>query len=135
MYRFFFFLLFALPSLLFSQATIGINVLSNMSFPVQIEGVAATVVLGPNDPGAALFSITGEPGRVLKCSVTPNKINITAADVKKKIPVDSFLVQGCTYIDPTGVLNNVSIGARVQINSDNLEGDYSGTANFRVVYN
>ncbi len=138
MARFLFLLLGVFPSLLFSQATLSVNVLSNMSFPVQVQGVAATLVLGPNDPGAASFSITGEPNRLLKCSIKNKKTNMTTtggSGKKYKITVDNFLIQGCSYIDPSGVLNNVSIGARAQIEADNVEGDYSGTAIFVVVYN
>jgi hypothetical protein len=131
-------LLCFLPSLLFAQVAISVNLISNMVFPVQVQGIATNVVIAPNDPGAASFSITGEPNRVLSCSVTNNNVNITTpggGGAKYRIRVDSFLIQGCTHFDPTGVLHGVSVGAKATIRKNNVEGEYSGTNTFRVVYN
>jgi hypothetical protein len=134
----FYLLLCFLPSLLFAQAALSVNLISNMIFPVQVQGIAATVVLAPNDPGAASFSITGEPNRVLSCSVISNNVKITTpggGGAKYRIRVDSFLIQGCTHLDPTGVLHGVSVGARARIKKNNEEGEYSGINKFLVVYN
>ncbi len=122
---------------LMGQTPIGVNRLSDLVFPVQVQGFAVTSVVAPNTPGAALFSISGQPNQTLKCkTVSKNVKMMTSGGSSKpyKIRVKAFLIDGCTQIGPTGFLNNVSIGATAQIKANNVEGDYSATNILRVVY-
>ena len=124
-------------SSLVGQTPIGVNRLSDLVFPVQVQGFAVTSVVAPNTPGAALFSISGQPNQTLKCKTVSNNVNMMTSGGSSnpyKIRVNAFLINGCTQIGPTGFLNNVSIGATAQITVSNVEGDYNATNTLRVVY-
>jgi len=133
-----FFLFFSLFSVSSFAQPVGVTVLSDMYFPDQVQGVAVNVILQPTDPGAATFSISGRPNRLITCSVLNSSVNITTpggSGAQYRIRVRNFVINGCTRIGPTGVLNGVSIGARAIVNSNDEEGDYSGVNTLRVLYN
>jgi hypothetical protein len=132
--RSFFVLLTLSSSNLYSQA---IGLVRNLAFGDQILGVAATVIIAPTDPGAALFNAKSMiPGRHVVCSVPTTSIVITngAIGIRNRITVNNFTISGCTSVVPAnGRISNIGVGARATITANKKQGSYSGTATFRIV--
>ncbi len=122
---------------------ITITEVASLRFPEQIAGSAATVLVRPEDSGAAVFDATGEADRAVTASVLEASIEMITDDgigAQKRITVDQFAMGGSVdplgggAFDAAGTLNNIRVGGTANVNADNIPGDYVGTATFRLVY-
>ncbi|MFH1223991.1 MAG: DUF4402 domain-containing protein [Pseudomonadota bacterium] len=109
-----------------------------MVFPVQIWGMNANVILGPNDAGAAVFSAKGDPNRNAKTTIKEAGIIMTTGTgitPGERIKVQGFLVLAPTAFNALGQMTNIRVGATAIVSQNNVEGDYLGSATVRIVYN
>lgn len=127
---------------------IVLTVLNNLSFPETNAGTAQTVTVSPGASSAAKFSATGMPLQGVTGSVTQETVELTCTSGActsstgdaKKIEIDTFSFggdmnsSGGANFDSNGTLNNLTIGAKEHIKASNLQGTYTGTATFRLVY-
>jgi hypothetical protein len=130
-----FILIVSFSGTLFAQ---NVTKLSDLVFPVQIWGLASNPIVNVSDAGAATFSATGTAGRTARITVRQATIYMTngGGGANNKITISNFQVNnGTPVFDPLGNLNNIRVGARAQITNKKNEGDYSGTATLRLVYN
>ncbi|MBL4865119.1 MAG: DUF4402 domain-containing protein [Pseudomonadales bacterium] len=114
-----------------------------LQFVDAIAGKNTTIVTRPADVNAAVFSVTGIPGAAVTAGIVEKRIVMTTGDgstAAQKIVVKGFKKggslnkRGRAEIGANGTLNNMRIGARTNVNANNVAGDYAGTATFRVVY-
>ncbi|MFH1223989.1 MAG: DUF4402 domain-containing protein [Pseudomonadota bacterium] len=115
---------------------ITISKIQDLSFPdTTLTGSAFTVAVAPADSTAAVFNAQGGKNRNITRSVVEvGGINMSAPGVATTILIDSFLLSGPTAFDGSGNANNIRVGATANILATSEDGDYSGTATMRVVY-
>lgn len=116
---------------------------TNMQFPEQIAGTAQQLVITPDANGAAQFVTTGEPLRSFTASIVESSIIMTAGSGDTsalQITVDNFTfggsvdASGAGTLSQDGVLGNIRVGARANIEANDQSGNYVGVATFRIVY-
>ena len=111
---------------------ITITKVQDLLFPdTTITGSAFTVTVLPADSGAATFNAVGGNNRTLTRSVVESSINMTSGAMT--MAVDTFAVTGPTAFT-SGAANGFKVGATAHVTALDLDGDYSGAATFRVVY-
>ncbi|MGK5095039.1 DUF4402 domain-containing protein [Deltaproteobacteria bacterium TL4] len=129
---------------------IEISKVSDLYFnPVEAESDMRTIVILPNDSGAAVFDAKGEPNEMVRVSVLhPAFMDLLdnyshSHQGEKKIHVNDFTyggslnerLQGGTGVfDIRGALNNMRIGATAKLPPHLVPGDYLGYLTLRVVY-
>ncbi len=121
-------------------APITITELTSLVFPNTQAGVASDVVVATADAGAASFSATGSANvaytaSVVETSIVMQKDGNSGGDAAKEIVVDTFSVdQGAGTFDGSGNATGLKAGATAHVLVNDIAGDYSSTATFRVVY-
>ena len=100
-----------------------------------ITGSNINLIVATTDAGAASFDSSGRRNRNLTKSVVETTISLSAPGVAGTIQVNNFTVAGPTRSDNTGHAYGFRVGGTAHILSTSLEGDYEGTATFRVIYN
>ena len=114
---------------------ITISKVQDLLFPdTTLTGSAFTVVVATGDSGAATFNAQGGKNRNITRSVVESSINMSASGVVGTIAVDTFVLAGPTAFNASGDANGLKAGATAHILAASEDGDYSGTATFRVVY-
>lgn len=125
-------------------APIVISESKAMDFPDTVSGAASTLVTTAAGTDAAILTATGEANRAATASVVETSVEITTGlgdDATKRITVDTFTlggdigVGGAVTFDGTGNLSDMRVGATAHVESNDIAGDYAGTATFRLVYN
>jgi hypothetical protein len=124
---------FHLTMRLFKPITITNN--KNLIFPTTtLIGANVSLVVGPDDAGAADFSIFGGKNRSVIRTVIESSVRLTASGSAGGITVDRFTVAGPTAFDASGKANGLKVGATARILADSTDGDYAGVGTFRVIY-
>ena len=114
---------------------ITITKVQDLLFPdATITGSAFTVVVLPADSGAASFTAQGGKNRNITKSVVESSVNMAASGVAGNIAVDTFVLSGPTAFDATGNATGIKVGATAHVLAGSLDGNYTGTATLRVVY-
>ncbi len=114
---------------------ITISKVQDLAFPdTTLTGSAIDIVVAPGDSGAATFNAEGGKNRNITKSVVESSIDMSAPGVTGKIAVDNFILTGATAFDGSGNANGLKVGATAHVLADSEDGDYSGTATYRVVY-
>ena len=129
-------LLLVLPSSLFA---ISITELQDLRFPDQMPGLAASVVIAPSDPGAAQFLITCDSAtqrvriRIVSTSVTIS--TPPGGSAQYRITAGTFTTNyGGTNTSAycSGGQLTIRVGATITVNTNDVEGDYTGANTLRV---
>ena len=114
---------------------ITITKVQDLLFPnTTLTGAAFSVVVLPADSGAANFNAQGGKSRNITRSVVESSINMSAPGSVGNIAVDTFVLSGPTAFDASGNANGIKVGATAHILAASEDGDYTGTATLRVVY-
>ena len=114
---------------------ITIAKVQDLLFPdTTLTGSAFTVGVLTTDSGAASFTAQGGKNRNITKSVVESSINMAASGVVGNIAVDTFLLSGPTAFDGTGNIAGIKVGATAHVLAGSLDGNYTGTATLRVVY-
>lgn len=122
---------------------ITLTTVQDLSFAPQPVGNTVDVMTAAEDTRAAVFSATGEASAVAQASVVEPSIEmVTGAGTSaaERITVDGWTyggalaTDGSTAFDTAGEINNMRVGATAHVASDDVQGDYVGTATFRLVY-
>ena len=114
---------------------ITITKVQDLFFPdTTLTGSAFTVVVLPADSGAASFTAQGGKNRNITKSVVESSINMSASGVVGNIAVDTFALTGPTAFDATGSITGIKVGATAHVLAASQDGNYTGTATLRVVY-
>ncbi len=125
-------------------APIVITETQALSFADTISGQTTNVTTAAADASAALFTATGEANRAVTGSIVESSINMTTGagvTTPEQIVVDTFSTggdmdgAGSATFDATGNLNDLRIGGVAHVEAEDVAGQYTGTATFRVVYN
>lgn len=115
----------------------------DLSFAPQTAGSAVDVVTAPGDSTAAIFSATGEPSANAQASILESSIDMTTgagASAGEVISVDTWTYggnlagDGSVSFDGNGDIADMRVGATAHVKAENVSGDYTGTATFRLVY-
>ena len=115
---------------------ITITKVQDLSFPDRtITGSAFNVVVATGNSGAAIFTAQGSKYRSITKSVVESTINMSAPGVVGTIAVDTFSFTGTTSFDGSGNATGLKVGATAHILASSQDGNYSGSATYRVVYN
>jgi len=112
---------------------------SPLVFPNTQSGSASNVVVGTGDAGAASFHATGSPSVAFTKSVVESSIVMelsggSSGDATKEIVVDTFVLAGPSAFDGSGAASGLKVGGTARILDNDVAGDYSGTATFRMIY-
>lgn len=114
---------------------ITITKVQDLLFPdTTLTGSAFNIVVLPADSGAATFNAQGGKNRNLTKSIVESSINMSAPGVTGTIAVDTFVLSGPTAFDSAGDANGIKVGATAHVLAASEDGNYSGTATLRVVY-
>ena len=114
---------------------ITISKVQDLLFPnTTLTGSAFTIAVLPADSGAASFNAQGGKNRNITKSVVESSINMSASGVVGNIAVDTFVLTGPTAFDSTGNITAIKVGATAHVLAASLDGNYTGTATLRVVY-
>ena len=100
-----------------------------------LTGSAFNIVVATGDSGAAAFNAQGGKSRTISRDVVEDTIDLSASGVTGKIAVDTFVLAGPTAFDASGNANGLKVGATAHVLATSADGDYSGTATMRVIYN
>ena len=116
----------------------------SLSFEPTLSKQAVNVVTAPSDTRAAVFSAQGTANESISASVVETSIVMskdgTGINANETITVDSFKYggnlasDGTGSFDSSGSLTNMRVGATAHVQSDDVSGDYIGTATLRVTY-
>ena len=114
---------------------ITITKVQDLLFPdTTLTGSAFTVAVLPADSGAASFTAQGGKNRNITKSVVESSVNMSASGVVGNIAVDTFVLTGPTAFDATGNATGIKVGATAHVLAASQDGNYTGTATLRVVY-
>ena len=114
---------------------ITITKVQDLLFPdTTLTGSAINLIVLPADSGAANFTAQGGKSRNITKSVVESSINMAAAGVVGNIAVDTFVLSGPTAFDGSGNITGIKVGATAHILAASEDGNYTGTATLRVVY-
>ena len=115
--------------------SILITRIQNLLFPnTTLTGSAFNVTVATGASGAATFNATGRRNWSITRSVVESSITMSAPGVVGTITVNNFVVAGPTAFDGSGNANGLKVGATAHVLAASEDGDYTGTATFRVVY-
>lgn len=116
----------------------------DLSFEPTLAFQNKSVVTRATDVRAAIFSATGTPGYAFIAKVEESSIemrlngNGTSSD--EKITVSNFTYGGNLdgagqgQFDMSGERKNLRVGGTAYVESEDIAGDYVGTATFRITY-
>ena len=114
---------------------ITITKVQDLLFPdTTLTGSAFTIAVLPADSGAATFNAQGGKNRSIIKSVVESSINMSASGVTGNIAVDTFVLSGPSAFDASGNANAIKVGATAHVLAASEDGNYTGTATLRVVY-
>jgi len=114
---------------------IAITKVQDLLFPdTTLTGSAFTIVVLPAASGAASFTATGGKSRNITTSVVESSITMSASGVAGTITVDTFVLSGPSAFDSSGNATGMKVGATAHVLAASEDGNYSGTATYRVVY-
>ena len=114
---------------------ITISKIQDLLFPdTTLTGSAFTIAVLPADSGAATFNAQGGKSRSITKSIVESSINMSASGVAGTIAVDTFVLSGPTAFDASGNANAIKVGATAHVLAASEDGNYTGTATLRVVY-
>ena len=114
---------------------ITITKVQDLLFPdATLTGSAFNIVVLPADSGAANFTAQGGKSRNITKSVVESSINMSASGVTGTIAVDTFVLAGPTAFDASGNATGIKVGATAHVLAASEDGNYTGTATLRVVY-
>ncbi len=121
-------------------APIQITEVKNLQFPATLSGAALDVVVATGDTGAAEFSATGTASKSFTKSVVESSITLqldgnSGGLSTKEIVVDTFSLAGPVAFDGSGNATGLKVGGTAHVLAEDLPGQYSGVATFRMVYN
>lgn len=129
-------LLLVLPSSLFG---ISITELQDLRFPDQIPGIAATVTVAPSDTGAAQFRVTCDSStQRVRIRIPTTSVTLSAPGGSSsgyRITADTFTTNyGGTNTSAycSGGQLTIRVGARITINTNDVEEDFTGSNILRV---
>jgi hypothetical protein len=115
---------------------ITIDKVQDLLFPdATLTGSAFDIAVATSDTGAAAFNAQGGKNRSISSSIVESSISMSAPGVATSIAVDNFVVSAPTAFDNSGNANGIKVGATAHVLSNSEDGNYSGTATMRVVYN
>jgi hypothetical protein len=116
-------------------AIVTVTKVQDLTFPqATLTGSAFTIIVNTGDSGAATFNATGTNSRSITKSIVQSSINMSASGVAGTIAVDTFILAGPTAFDGSGNANGIKVGATAHVLATSLDGNYTGTATLRVVY-
>lgn len=114
---------------------ITITKVQDLLFPdTTLTGSAFNITVATTDSGAASFNAQGGKNRSITRSVVESSINMSAPGVATSIAVDTFSLSGPTAFDASGDANGLKVGAVAHVLALSEDGDYTGTATLRVIY-
>ncbi|MEI6093024.1 MAG: DUF4402 domain-containing protein [bacterium] len=114
---------------------ITISKIQDLLFPdTTLTGSAFTIAVLPADSGAATFNAQGGKSRSITKSIVESSINMSASGVAGTIAVDTFVLSGPSAFDSSGNANAIKVGATAHVLAASEDGNYTGTATLRVVY-
>ena len=122
---------------------ITLDTVKDLSFAPTLANQNIDVVTSPSDSAAAVFSASGSANWEVTGEVVENSINMITGDGSgstKQIQVDDFQYggdmdsSGVARFNGSGELSNLKVGATAHVQSDDIAGDYSGQATFRLTY-
>ena len=114
---------------------ITITKVQDLLFPdTTLTGSAFNITVATTDSGAASFNAQGGKNRSITRSVVESSINMSAPGVATNIAVDTFSLSGPTAFDASGDANGLKVGAVAHVLALSEDGDYTGTATLRVIY-
>lgn len=133
----------------FALDTIAVSTLSNLSFGKLAAGSGGTVVmattgsrtktggvvlLSTGTGSTAVFHLQGTPSQAYIVTL-PSNTSVTMTSGANSVRVTDFTMSP----GPTGTFNsvgsqNITIGATMNVDSNNPPGDYSGTFSFSIDY-
>lgn len=116
-----------------------------MDFGESAVGLGDPILATDANNGYASFTVNGDVTRIATASVAETTIDMTTGDgigSTKRIPVSGFSVGvgvfgGTNQLDfvGDGQVADVRVYASADQDAEDIAGVYTGTANFRVVYN
>lgn len=125
-------------------APITVTNTSDLDFGTYEGGQNNNITVAAADAGAATFSSTGEASTAVTGVIVESSIEMTTGDgigTTKRITVDTWTYGGdmdasgvATY-DGSGNLSNLRVGGTAHAEVEDIAGNYTGTATFRVTYN
>jgi Domain of unknown function (DUF4402) len=114
---------------------ITISKVQDLLFPdTTLTGSAFNIVVLPADSGAANFTSQGGKNRSITKSIVQSSINMSASGVVGTIAVGTFVLSGPTAFDASGNITGIKVGATANVLAASEDGNYTGTATLRVVY-
>jgi len=114
---------------------ITITKVQDLLFPdATLTGSDFDIVVLPAASGAASFTAVGGKNRVIVSSVVESGISMSAPGVVGTIAVNTFVLSGPTAFDSSGNITGLKVGATAHVLAASEDGNYSGTATYRVVY-
>ena len=114
---------------------ITITKVQDLSFPdTVISGTSKNIQVTTASTNAATFNAHGTKNRNLTRAVVESSIIMSAPGVTGTITVNSFSRTGPTVFDSNGNANGFKVGATARVLSTSLDGNYVGSATFRIVY-
>ncbi len=132
------YLIWALLFVSYPLSSQNVYKITDLIFPVQVQGVGATVTVGVNDAGAATFTATGTAGRSATIKLTSKTVTITTppnTNNNYRITVNNFVINNTSPVfNALGQITNIRVGARATIVAADVEGEYSGTNTLRLTY-
>ncbi|MEI6093084.1 MAG: DUF4402 domain-containing protein [bacterium] len=114
---------------------ITITKIQDLLFPdTTLTGSAFDITVATTGSGAATFNAQGGKNRNITKSIVESSINMSAPGVTGSIAVNTFAISGPTAFDSSGNANGLKVGAVAHVLAASEDGNYTGTATFRVVY-
>jgi hypothetical protein len=114
---------------------ITISKIQDLLFPdTTLTGAGIDIVVATADSGAATFNAQGGKNRNITKSVVESSIDMSAPGVVGHVAVDTFVLAGPTAFDASGDANGLKVGATAHVLAASEDGNYTGTATFRVIY-
>lgn len=122
---------------------------ADLEFPDQLAGVANAVTLTPEDTGHAAFEATGTAGEEAVGTFSNDTTTLSClagqgacTAVSPNVVVSGFTCGGtekvaasvCDYQFNTDQKANIQVGATETTVANNVEGNYTGSNTFNIVY-
>ena len=110
-----------------------ISEVRSLAFPDTTTGTTSQIVVSSTGDTAAKFEVVGSANSNIVSTVVEHSIVMSAPSVSDPIVVDGFTVQAPLALNELGKAS-VGVGGTAHINNSNEDGDYSGSATLRVIY-
>ncbi|MDF1654627.1 MAG: DUF4402 domain-containing protein [Coxiellaceae bacterium] len=117
-----------------------ITQLRSLRFGSFVAGGALQLVIRPQDEGAALFELKGEPNARFQLHIVGNQLQVNNQATHNQIKISNFhfggnvSIDGKGRFDSRGQLNNVRLGAVAQLTRQAKSGQYNGKSIVRITY-